>query len=125
MIADRLAALREAATAGPWLNHPCSGTSGGAECWQEDPHQDIYHPTTSDASFGSLVLNIQGEDPETVANTALALALVNAAPALEALVRAAEKVTERPGSYDSGGSQWWADHDALAAALAELEKVLG
>ena len=120
MIADRLAALREAATPGPWHHY-----------------RDKLRPQFSgrvnevQANQKPAVVRWSGFDdsarPEKqhAANARYIVALVNAAPALEALVRAAEKVTERPGSYDSGGSQWWADHDALAAALAELEKVLG
>ena len=117
--ADKLKALREAATPRPWTT-------------PEYAHLEIWAPSKRFRDARTVVCLMpeadgpgrHHTDPDGFADAALIVALVNAAPALEALVRAAEKVTERPGSYDSGGSQWWADHDALAAALAELGNVL-
>ena len=56
----------------------------------------------------------------TTADAALIVALVNAAPALEALVRAAEGVAHERATVLQEPA-----HDRLRAALDELDKVLG
>lgn len=124
-LTERMKELEEAASRPVWANNPCTGSSGGAECWQETPHQDIYVRDNATANYGSGVADISGDEPSDVANANLIVAARNAWPALTALVEAAETVCEPGGVNDAGGSAWWAAHDRLDAALADLRKALG
>ena len=104
--ADKLAALREAATTGPW---------------RADSHGWVTSPAFSDGEEPIIILG-EGDDPDVD----LVCLLVNAAPALEALVRAAEAAV---GAAEYTAPVWQSaglpDPAApLRAALAELDKLI-
>ena len=126
--ADKLAALREAATPGPWTA-------------PEYAHLAIWAPSKRFRDARTVVCLMpeadgagrHRTDPDGDADAALIVALVNAAPALEALVRAAEL----PHAFEVEHTQVQVNGHledvigiprsealALAAALAELCKVL-
>lgn len=96
--ADRLAALREAATPGPWAVRPQDGDDEYNAIWSEALDFDE-----------GVALDLSTID------AAYIVALVNAGPALEALVRAAEA--------HAAICRCW-DPAPLRAALTELGEAL-
>jgi hypothetical protein len=113
--ADRLAALREAATPGPWAVGR-DGPGLSSERWIiPAAHAGRYEggfsidPVEMATRWAKLIASAEPVD------ASLIVALVNAAPALEALVRAAENVA---------GPCYPGFRDAIRTALAELSKAL-
>ena len=104
--ADKLAVLREAATPGPW------GLLDRGPSHDFDPSIIL-----AAAEYNKLGRHVSKAD---YPDAALIVTLVNAAPALEALVRAAER------EHRSVGFGCYCDRDdcEYLAALAELGKVL-
>jgi hypothetical protein len=100
--ADKLAALREAATPGPWR-------------WEASGFSDLVY-------FGSTHPDAPNSAASTEADAALIVALVNALPALVELVRAAEAYTR--DSYPPDSKYDLMRWDALCAALAALDGAL-
>lgn len=76
--------LLDEATPLPWRDHFCKGTDGGDECWQPDPHHDLYHPDPDgDGTYGVGGADIMCVD-EDCPEVALILHAVNRLPDYEA-----------------------------------------
>jgi hypothetical protein len=106
----RLRALEAAATKGPWeWKHECSTAI-----------EDDFNIVTGDTRHRGNVceLNVSSEDR---ANAALIAALRNAAPALLAVVEAAQEAA-KPRPFDAVNAESHKALLALRGALAALEK---
>lgn len=78
---DALEALVRAATPGPWCEHP-----NGTSVWTGESFD------SASTSAGDHLLNATAVDSHAVANVALVVELINAAPQLIAAARELEKV---------------------------------
>jgi len=102
--------LLEQATPLPWTDHFCHGTAGGDECWQSDPHHDIFHPDAKgDGSYGTGAADIMCVD-EQCPEVNLVVYAVNHLPDYEAAL----DVLERLVAFDSDPGEFEALNDARA-----------
>ena len=87
-LADLLERETAEMTPGEWAVNHCRGTDGGDECWQEQPHQDIYAERQAEDGGGLGVADITGDHDEAVADSRGIVALRNHLPAILAALRA-------------------------------------
>jgi len=95
-----LAKLASEATPGPWR-------------WAADDYMGAWVVMRERPSF-------EADSPADAAY--IAAASPDVVAALCRVAQAAHVIVDRPGVWDAGGSDWWDAHDALRAALTDLDR---